>query len=433
MISQNFKEFLIVCAVFTLVLLPVRLLFVEFVDSSTLGSIGVISIISIPIIILVKKQKLGAFGEMFERQMFRITHGKRRIFVACVMCISVTYFGFSLFAIEQGNTVYLQEKENVKAQLAEQYDVDFSNIESVSHNLEPKEVISGIPNYFGAIFYNFKDIAITQAIVNDYSNGMIQHFHTVFFIEGLEVIGIFIFSAFAFGKQGSIFNLKKPSKILIPFVSVGLVLAILVTFLPEDKSKLIEYPAQEETPPQDTPILRPTVIEKITNVPVEDGMVEKRFVHGDTEIIYRVGVENGVEKTPSPDVLRAMQASYSEEELEIQQKIIDEIVRNGPQGMGKVIGIKNPDGSDIYIDLNKAWKNTQIHTNNKLKKQYIDTNFTCENYHTLAKKFVGESMYGVSYAGSVENYIYQKAFNECIDTKYQEKLDKVYAELEEAN
>ena len=58
-----------------------------------------------------------------------------------------------------------------------------------------------MPNYIGAIFNDFKDIAITQALINDYSNGMVQHFHTVFFVEGLEVIGIFIFSAIVFGKQ----------------------------------------------------------------------------------------------------------------------------------------------------------------------------------------------------------------------------------------
>ena len=201
MISQNFKEFLIVGAVLTLVLLPARLLFVEFVDSSTLGSLGVISTISILIVVLVKKQRLGRFGKMFERQMLRLTRGKKRIFVVSVMSISLAYFGFSLVAIEQGNTLYLEKKEIIKAQLAEQYEIDFSNIESVSQALEPEEVISGMPNYFAAIFYNFKDIAITQAIINDYSNGMIQHFHTVFFVEGLEVIGIFIFLAIVFRKQ----------------------------------------------------------------------------------------------------------------------------------------------------------------------------------------------------------------------------------------
>jgi len=181
----------------------------------------------------------------------------------------------------------------------------------------------------------------------------------------------------------------------------------------------VEESQKHETPPSST-------IETLTEEPVEDGVIEKKFTHGDTEFTYMVGVENGVEETPSPEVLRAMRASYSEEELENQQKIIDEIVRNGPQGMGKVIGF---DG--VYIDVNKAYKNTQIHVNNKLKKQYIDTNFTCDNYHALAKKFVGESMYGVGYAGSVENYIYSKALDECISPKHQEELDKVNEELEE--
>ena len=223
--------------------------------------------------------------------------------------------------------------------------------------------------------------------------------------------------------------MKKISKGLIPIVSVGIVLVTLVAFIPEDKSKLIEEikePNPVEYPSQDASVLRPTVIERITKDSVEDGVVEKRFVHGDTEIIYKVGVENGVEETPSPDVLRAMRSSYSEEELEIQQKIIEEAVRNGPQGIGKVIGMDN-----VYIDVNKAYKNTQIHINNKLKKHYVDTNFTCENYHTLAKKFVGESMYGVGYAGSVENYIYTKALDECINPKHQQELEKAYSELEE--
>jgi len=233
--------------------------------------------------------------------------------------------------------------------------------------------------------------------------------------------------------------LKKISKTLIPILSVGIVLVTLVAFIQDDKSKLIEVkePSQVENPPQDDSILRPTVVNRITKNSIEDVVVEKRFFHGDTEIIYKVGVENGVEETPSPDVLRAMRDSYSEEELEIQQKIIEEAVRNGPQGIGKVIGIKNPDGRDIYIDVNKAWKDTQLHINrpinNKLKKDYIDTNFTCDNYHTLAKKFVGESMYGVGYAGTVENYIYTKALDQCISQKHQEELDKVYSELEEVN
>ena len=52
-------------------LLPARLLFVEYVSDDWLGSVGVISIISISIIILAKKEKLGFFGPILERQIFK--------------------------------------------------------------------------------------------------------------------------------------------------------------------------------------------------------------------------------------------------------------------------------------------------------------------------------------------------------------------------
>jgi len=163
--SHDFKEFLIVGAVMTLILLPVRLLFVEFVNNSTLGSIGVISLISIVMLVLVKKKKLGSFGQMFERQMFRLTKGKRRIFVLTMMSISLIYFSFSLIAIEQGNTIYFVEKESVKAQLEDNYNIDFSGEELIKQVLDPQKVVAGIPEYVDSVFSNFKEIAIVQAII----------------------------------------------------------------------------------------------------------------------------------------------------------------------------------------------------------------------------------------------------------------------------
>ena len=234
--------------------------------------------------------------------------------------------------------------------------------------------------------------------------------------------------------------MRKISKIVIPVASVGLVIATLVTLLPEDKPKIIEIkePTEDKQPAEEKDITEEKTsyelhkeIEDIEK-PTEE-TITKTFSHGNVTFTYEVGIENGVEETPSPEDLRAMSDSYSEIEKQVQKQIIEEAVRNGPQGTGKVIGLKNPDGSDIHIDVNKAYKETQIHINNKLKKAYIDSNFTCDNYDQLAKKFVGESMYGVGYAGSVENYIYTKALNECIQPKHQEEIDKVTAELEEVN
>ena len=74
-------ESLIVFGVMGGILLPARLLFVEFVSDDWLGSLGVISAISLAIIILAKKNKLGVFGTMLERQIFKFQHGKRGIII----------------------------------------------------------------------------------------------------------------------------------------------------------------------------------------------------------------------------------------------------------------------------------------------------------------------------------------------------------------
>ena len=188
------KDFFIVAGVMTGILLPVRLLFVEFVSNDTWGSLGLISAISVIIVILVKKGKLGKFGKMFEREMLRLTSGKRRVFVFSMITIMVVYFSLSITLIDSGNTIYLEEKERIMVQVFDHYgDIDFENPESVLETLEPEQVVSGIPDYANSFLNDYKSLAITQAIVNDFSNGFILHFHSVFLIEGLELLGVYVF------------------------------------------------------------------------------------------------------------------------------------------------------------------------------------------------------------------------------------------------
>jgi len=71
---------------------------------------------------------------------------------------------------------------------------------------------------------------------------------------------------------------------------------------------------QKKIEPEQDDIMLPTTIRILTQYNVTNGFVEKKFVHGDTELIYSVGVENGVEETPAPSVLKAMRDSYSKEE-----------------------------------------------------------------------------------------------------------------------
>ena len=79
--KRGIFESLFVFSVMAGALLPARLLFVEYVSDSWIGSVGIISAISISIIILAKKKKLGFFGPMLERQIFKFQKGKRGLVV----------------------------------------------------------------------------------------------------------------------------------------------------------------------------------------------------------------------------------------------------------------------------------------------------------------------------------------------------------------
>jgi len=194
-------DFFVVAGVMTGILLPVRLLFVEYVSDSTWGSLGLISVISAIMIILVKKKKLGKFGEMFEREMTRLTSGKRRLFIMGWLLIITAYFAFSIYSIDQANTVYFDEKERIKLIIMEKYTLNFEDPNTIIDTLEPSQVVGGVDDYAVALFNDFEAIAIVQGIMNDLSNGFLLHFHTVFFVEGIEILGVFIFYSISFRKR----------------------------------------------------------------------------------------------------------------------------------------------------------------------------------------------------------------------------------------
>lgn len=196
------KDFFIVAGVMTAILLPVRLLFVTYVSTSTFGSLGVISIISVIMVVLVKKNRLGSFGKLFEKEMFRLTSGKKRLFVATMMTIMVMYFSSSLYLIDQANTVYLAEKQQILKQIRAHYgNLNFQNPGDVAKTIEPEKVLAGIPEYADSTLNDFKAIIITQGIVNDLSNGYILHFHSVFLVEGLELLGVYGFYVVSLRKR----------------------------------------------------------------------------------------------------------------------------------------------------------------------------------------------------------------------------------------
>ena len=200
--NNNFLESLIVFGVMTGILLPVRLLFVAYVSSDWFGSFGVISAISIAMIVLTKKGKLGKFGEMFERQINKLQKGKKAKIVYGQSIILLLILGGTIFAIEQGNSVHV----DLKNQILEEHE-EFTDPEEIlkkTEQLEAQDWILGVLGLFLAIFIAFPQLSAVLAVLNESFDGWILHFYTVAFVEYLELFGILIYFRYSmFSKKSS--------------------------------------------------------------------------------------------------------------------------------------------------------------------------------------------------------------------------------------
>ncbi len=210
--SKDFLESLFVFGVMTGILLPVRLLFVSYVSSDWFGSFGIISAISITMIVLTKKGKLGKFGEMFERQINKFQKGKRAKIVYGQSIILLLILGGTIFAIEQGNSTYL----DLKNQILDEHE-EFTDPEEIlkkTEQLNAKDWILGVVGLFLAIFVAFPQLSAVLAVLNDSFDGWILHFYTVAFVEYLELFGILIYFRYSLfrKKSSSILGDKKLQK-----------------------------------------------------------------------------------------------------------------------------------------------------------------------------------------------------------------------------
>lgn len=173
------------------ILLPVRLFFVSFVSDNWLGSFGLISIIFFGIIVLSKKNKLGKFGQMFERQLQRIQTGKKAKFFYGQLIFFIVLLGGIIFSIEIGNSEYYELKNQLTQNNPEIKDAE--KLLQQTKNISLIELVYGLMAMLLAVFFAFPQIAVVFAILNDTFSGWILHFYTVGFVECIELLGILIF------------------------------------------------------------------------------------------------------------------------------------------------------------------------------------------------------------------------------------------------
>ena len=186
-------ESIIVFTVMFALLLPARLLFVEYVSDDWLGSFGVITAISVSILILAKKGKLGEFGNMFQRQIEKLLNGKRKFIVYAESAFMLILLGGMIFAINEGNTTYLH--------LQDQFFVnqEINSPETIveqTNQLETNDWIYGFVMAPVAFLTAFPQMSAVIALFDGALDGWLLHFYTIGFVEYAEFLGILVLYRF---------------------------------------------------------------------------------------------------------------------------------------------------------------------------------------------------------------------------------------------
>ncbi len=188
--KNDLKEKLIILGITTGIFLPIRIVFASYVSDHWLGSLGFVSAIGLVFVYLIKKQKLGWFGKIFEKQMRKTLGGKTGKYVIIFSIVFLLYFGASLYFMDKGNTVYFNDKEVF-------YNAIISN-EDLSLKDVPLEKLNGPSLLFGLnelFFLSNIDYALSIAfsMMNDSTGGWLSHLVVVIFVEQLEILGLIYF------------------------------------------------------------------------------------------------------------------------------------------------------------------------------------------------------------------------------------------------
>lgn len=195
--KTDIKEKLIVLGVTSGIFLPARVIFSSLVSDHWLGSVGLVSAFAILLIVLVRKNYLGKFGEIFQRQMKKTIGGKSGKYVIMLTIIFAIYFGSSLYFMDRGDAIFSHDKEIFYEAIVNQEKFSIVDI--------PKEKLLG-PGNNGVSEMGIIDgldyaLSISFSIMDDVSSGWLSHLVVVIFVEQLEIIGLLFFYRYTFRKK----------------------------------------------------------------------------------------------------------------------------------------------------------------------------------------------------------------------------------------
>src|SRR5574338_630575 len=192
----DLREKMIILGFTTAIFLPIRLLVGQYLIQHWFGTLGIASVISVILMVLVKKEKLGRLGRIFHRQMSKSLWSRPAKIIIVTLIVFCAYFGTTILLIDIGNTTYHSDKEIIAKNFASK---------GLEHKTPVKLAGPKIQDFgiFGLAQIQYLEyvFAISYAMLNDATEGLLVNLHLILFIEQIEILGLLWFYRKAFKPQ----------------------------------------------------------------------------------------------------------------------------------------------------------------------------------------------------------------------------------------
>lgn len=183
---SDLKEKCILVGVSAGIFLPFRLLVSQYFAEHWLGNLGFATAVTILMLYLIKKNKLGRLGEILKNQIRKTIWGKSSRLIIFVLLGFMVYFGTVIVLVNQGNTIYHEDKEAL-----------FQDIFNKEPGQMPQLSLNG-PGINDSEFAGLAQIryieyvfALSFAILNDLTGDWLASIHLILFMEQVEMVGLF--------------------------------------------------------------------------------------------------------------------------------------------------------------------------------------------------------------------------------------------------
>jgi hypothetical protein len=183
---SDLKEKCILVGVSAGIFLPFRLLASQYFAEHWLGNLGFATTVSILMLYLIKKNRLGRLGEILKNQIRKTIWGKSSRLIIFLLLGFMVYFGTVIVLVNQGNTVYHEDKEALFQNIFNKESDRVSQIRLNGPGTNDSEFVG-----VSQIRYIVYVFSLSFAILNDLTGDWLASIHLILFMEQVEMVGLF--------------------------------------------------------------------------------------------------------------------------------------------------------------------------------------------------------------------------------------------------